>query len=83
MSVVLIGEFESVLIFRQEEPALHLYVQMHLGNSPNPLTTKKRRFVYYDSSLSFCLISDMLTKVSVIFFWKITRLWRDIFKKVI
>ena len=30
--------------------------------------TEKRRFVYYnESSLSFCLYSDMLTKVSVIF----------------
>ncbi|MBQ3230821.1 MAG: hypothetical protein IJB49_07350, partial [Clostridia bacterium] len=59
-----------------------LYVQTLLGGTPNPLTAKKRRFVCCnESSLSFCLLSDMLTIVSVIFFLEIPRLWRDISKK--
>ncbi|MBQ6818916.1 MAG: hypothetical protein IJP35_04835, partial [Clostridia bacterium] len=66
-------------------PASHLYVQMHLGSSPNPRTTEKRRFVFCnESSLSFCLLSDMLTKVSVIFsFEKTSPVARYFQKKVI
>ena len=33
----------------------------------NPLITEKRRFALDESSLSFCLQSDMLTVASVIF----------------
>ncbi len=60
MLVVLNGKFENISFSVK-------YTQMQLGCSPNPLTTEKRRFVYYESSLSFYLHSDMLTEVSVIF----------------
>jgi len=65
MSVVLIGEFESVLF--PSRTSIAFVCTNALGSSLNPRTPEKRRFVYYDSSLSFCLLSDMLTKVSVIF----------------
>jgi hypothetical protein len=47
----------------------------------HPLKTKKRRFVYRESSLAFCPNSDMLTKVSVIFSFENFSLMARYFKR--
>ena len=44
-----------------------MYVQIHLGGNQNPQKQKKRRFVLITSLLFLLSVSDMLTKVSVIF----------------